>query len=264
MQFTVKIISLICLSMFLIGCAQESGTLEFRANGEDFVRQGFISKDGWQIQFDTVNVTVSDVAAYRTEGNFAPVTGEMPDGPSVATNDVHTIDLAAGDTDAEPILVKAVDAEVGHYDAISWSMVNGEDGNTIRLIGSAEKDDQLVNFDIQIEETYAYACGEYVGDERTGFITDGSTDDVEMTFHFDHVFGDFDAPADDYINVGALGFAPLAALATDGMLSTTFGELSNQLTGDEFATLADKLATLGHVGEGHCYEATNGYTDSEG
>ncbi|MBL7209270.1 MAG: DUF4382 domain-containing protein, partial [Dehalococcoidia bacterium] len=25
------------------------GTLQFDANGEDFVRQGFVSKDGWSI-----------------------------------------------------------------------------------------------------------------------------------------------------------------------------------------------------------------------
>ncbi|NJN91351.1 MAG: DUF4382 domain-containing protein, partial [Leptolyngbyaceae cyanobacterium SL_5_14] len=27
--------------------AGETGTLQIRANGEDFVRQGFVSKDGW-------------------------------------------------------------------------------------------------------------------------------------------------------------------------------------------------------------------------
>jgi hypothetical protein len=30
----------------------ETGTLVIRANGEDFVQQGFVSKNGWQINFD--------------------------------------------------------------------------------------------------------------------------------------------------------------------------------------------------------------------
>jgi len=31
-----------------------TGTLQFVANGEDFIRQGFTSKDGWNISFDEV------------------------------------------------------------------------------------------------------------------------------------------------------------------------------------------------------------------
>ncbi|MGB3613727.1 MAG: hypothetical protein WBA10_08035, partial [Elainellaceae cyanobacterium] len=42
----------------------QAGTLEFRANGEDFVRQGFVSKDGWQMDFDHLYVTLSELKAY--------------------------------------------------------------------------------------------------------------------------------------------------------------------------------------------------------
>ncbi|WP_353736712.1 hypothetical protein [Moorena sp. SIO2C4] len=55
------VIAVICLS----GCGDGdpksetkptagNGKLQFRANGEDFVRQGFVSKDRWQISFDRV------------------------------------------------------------------------------------------------------------------------------------------------------------------------------------------------------------------
>ena len=139
-------------------------------------------------------------------------------------------------------------------------MVNGSDGFTLHLVGTAEKDGTTISFDIQIDETYRYVCGEFVGDERKGFVDPESTGDVEMTFHFDHVFGDADSDLSEPLNVGALGFDPLAALANNGSLSVTQADLEAGLSAAEFATLQDTLGTLGHVGEGHCFEAENGYT----
>ena len=60
---------------FLFGCGAtpepipasvaEEGTLAFVANGEDFVRQGFISKDGWAINFDQVLVRANVIGGKR-------------------------------------------------------------------------------------------------------------------------------------------------------------------------------------------------------
>ena len=50
----------------------ETGTLALVANGEDFVRQGFVTKDGWQIDFNHVYVTLDDVTAYQTDPPFDP------------------------------------------------------------------------------------------------------------------------------------------------------------------------------------------------
>jgi len=57
------------LAITLSGCAGSgaTGNLKFYANGEDFVRQGFVSKDGWAITFDHVYINLSDIAAYQTE-----------------------------------------------------------------------------------------------------------------------------------------------------------------------------------------------------
>ena len=48
-----------------VACTQSTdvavGTLELRANGEDFIRQGFTSKDGWQIEFDHVYTNIQDL-----------------------------------------------------------------------------------------------------------------------------------------------------------------------------------------------------------
>ena len=258
-------LTLILLSViFLVaGCGGQNGQLEIRANGEDFVRQGFVSKDGWTINFEQVLVNLQAITAYQTDPPFDAATGEMPEGESVAIAGPVLVDLAAGDADAEPILLETMEAPTGQFNAVSWEMVNGDDGFTLHLVGTAEKDGTTIPFDIQISEVYQYVCGEFVGDERKGFVDPDATGDVELTFHFDHVFGDADTDLSEALNVGALGFDPLAALATDGTLMVTEADLVAGLSSEDFATLMDTLGTLGHVGEGHCFEAENGYTGHE-
>ncbi len=246
--------------LFLTACASENGQLEIRANGEDFVRQGFVSKDGWSINFDQVLVNLQAVTAYQTDPPFDASTGNTPEGENVTVEGLKLVDLAAGDAEADPILLETVEATAGQYNAISWEMVNGNDGFTLHLVGTAEKDGTTIPFDIQIDETYQYVCGEFVGDERKGFVDPESTGDVEMTFHFDHVFGDADTDMSEPLNVGALGFDPLATLANNGTLTVTQADLEAGLSDEDFATLMDTLGTLGHVGEGHCFEAENGFT----
>lgn len=255
------------LVAFLAACGgtEATGELEFRANGEDFVRQGFISKDGWNIMFDNVYVTLEDVAAYRTDPPYDASDGAEIEGDSLTLDDTYTIDLAAGDADADPILVSTrADAPAGQYNAVSWRMVPATEGDaagyTVMLVGTAGKEGEIVDFTLKFEDDFQYRCGEFVGDERKGILGEGETADVELTFHFDHVFGDADAPMDEALNVGALGFDPLAAMARDGMLDMDTAALEAGLSADDFATLIDTLQTLGHVGEGHCYEATGGYT----
>lgn len=242
-----------------------AGMLSLVANGEDFVRQGFVTKDGWEIQFDHVYVTLADIAAYQTDPPFDASTGDAPVGEAVTIPGPITLDLAAGDADAPPLTIGEIaDAPAGHYNALGWRMTPATDGDaagaTIALMGTAVRNDETINFTILDATEYAYNCGEYVGDGRKGIVSDGQASDVEATFHFDHVFGDADAPADDALNVGALGFDPLAALSQDGSIETTTVDLESLLSADEYERLMDTLATLGHVGEGHCFEAVGGYT----
>jgi len=159
----------------------------------------------------------------------------------VSLDNVYTVDLAEGDENAPPILVGEVsDAPVGHFNAISWKMVKASSGPaagcSLVMIGAAEKDGHIVDFTISVEDGCVYSCGEYVGDERKGIVVDGGTADLEMTFHFDHIFGDADRPLDDELNLSAVGFEPLANTAEGGKADLDMTELH-----------------LGHVGEGHCY-----------
>ncbi|MFC1944464.1 DUF4382 domain-containing protein [Chloroflexota bacterium] len=263
-RHTLALPLIVCFiaSMMFAGCSgdgEEVGTLQFRANGEDFVRQGFVSKDGWSIEFDHVYLCLVDVSAYRIDPPYDPHTDSDIDADvEIELTGVHTIDLAEGGENAEPILVGQVeDAETGHYNAVSWKMVKGEsgplEGYCLVIMGTAEKDGRTIDFTISVEEEYEYSGGEYVGDERKGIVQDGGMSDVEMTFHFDHIFGDGDIPVDDHLNIGAVGFAPFADIAEGSTVDEDMAGLRGKLSTEDYRILTDTLVTLGHVGEGHCH-----------
>ncbi|NER29111.1 MAG: DUF4382 domain-containing protein, partial [Symploca sp. SIO1C4] len=137
--------SLILLSTgMLLGCSQnannsetqsleQKGVLQFRANGEDFVRKGFVSKDGWQISFNHLYVNLAEITAYQSEPSFnAEAGGSIQAQEKVVFEQAKTVDLAEGDEDAESILVAEVaNAPTGQYNALSWKMVKAQQGSAI-------------------------------------------------------------------------------------------------------------------------------------
>ncbi len=241
-----------------IGNTQTKGTLILVANGEDFVREGFITKDNWQIAFDKVYVTLTDVKAYQTTSPFDTQANTELE----ATREISlitapkTVDLAAGDRDATPILVAEKKAPSSSYNALTWKLTKAESGeakgHSIVLSGKAKKDEQNISFLIKLNPNLDYTCGEFVGEERKGLVQKGQQAEVETTFHFDHIFGDAEMPANEEINQGAIGFQPLAALAKQGKLDVDETILKSQLSQQDYQTLEKALASLGHVGEGHC------------
>lgn len=243
-KFLVSVIGLsLLVAVFAAGCTGDgaTGKLQFYANGEDFVRQGFVSKDGWSISFDHVYITLSGITAYQTDPPYDPHEEAGIDGKAeVGLTGAYTIDLAQGGEDAPPILVGEVsEAPAGQYNAISWQMSRAESGaaagHSLVMIGTAVKEGQSIDFTINVDEECDYYCGEYVGDERKGILTEGGTADLEMTFHFDHIFGDAELAADDELNLAAVGFEPFA----DGADAGTVLNMAEM--------------HLGHVGEGHCH-----------
>lgn len=239
--------------------ADEPGELEIQANGEDFVRQGFVSKDGWQIEFDHVYVTLAEVTAYQSDPPFDAEAGGKPDAETtVSIDEPVTVDLAAGGDTADPITVETVEAPAGRYNALSWKMVPASTGpaadQTLWLEGSATKAEETIDFIVKLDPTLQFVCGDFVGDERKGIVDASGEADLEATFHFDHLFGDGEAAADDEINTGALGFDPLAAIAEGNTLEVDQDALQAQLAPEDYDTLISILPSLGHVGEGHCDE----------
>ncbi|MBD2461021.1 DUF4382 domain-containing protein [Oscillatoria sp. FACHB-1407] len=239
--------------------AGETGTLQIRANGEDFVRQGFVSKDGWEISFEHLYVNLADLTAYQTDPPYDPQAGgDLQAKQQVTVEEVKTIDLAEGDENAEPLLVEEIEAPAGRYNALSWQMVNAPSGPAsgyaLVIQGVATKGGEMINFTLNVDEELAFSCGDFVGDERKGILEPGGTAELEATFHFDHLFGDGDAPPEDEINTGALGFQPLADLAEGGELTADTSDLEQNLSAEDYNTLIEILPSLGHVGEGHCEE----------
>lgn len=233
------------------------GTLEVRANGEDFVRQGLLSADGWQVDFDQVVVTLGRITAYQTDPPFEAHQATPPQiQQQVSFPDPPPVDLAAGDTLADPILVGSIAAPEGHFNALAWSVMPPPLGAPspypLVLRGTATKGDRQVAFNLQFEQTFDFICGDYVGDDRKGFVQPGQTADLEMTLHFDHLFGDGTLPPEEEINQGALGFEPLGAIAQTNQLDLNETALRQQLTPPQVAQIDAILPNLAHVGEGHC------------
>ncbi len=226
----------------LATCSSSRGTLVFTANGEDFVRQGFVDKQGWSISFDHVFVNLSQITAYNKPQLKASLPG------------THWIDLAEGGADAPPRTVGKAKTAPGNYQSLKFrlSRAAGGDypGSTIVMIGTAKRDGKTVPFTIKLDEEITFDGKEgYVGDERKGVVNQGASASVEMTFHFDHIFGDNDAPADDHINTGSVGFDFFNRRQKDGRVTVSQKELRGA---PGYQTLVKAIWTLGHLGEGHC------------
>lgn len=238
---------------------EATGQLNFVANGEDFVREGFVSSDGWEITFNHVYVTISNVETYQTNPPYDPHScEEITSDNNLALNNTVTVDLADGDENASPIPVGVIeDALTGHYNALSWNLVPAEsgpsEGYSILVEARASKGDQRYDVTLGIEERYRYQAGEYVGETRKGFVTAEEAGELEMTFHFDHIFGDIEQPSDSDLNQMAIGFEPFAELMQEGTVYEDLTSLSHNMPADTYEKLIEVLLTLGHTGEGHCY-----------
>lgn len=246
----------------VIAATSEAGSLSLVANGEDFVRQGFTSKDGWQISFERVYVNIANASAYSTPDGFEPQKGDTKSAIEYQEkvdflNKAQIFDLAEGEADAPPIVVGQSNVPAGFYNALSFQLTTAEPnsaiaGHTIVLIGKASKDQKTISFNLGFNQPAEYLCGEFIGDERQGIVTADNSGTVEATFHFDHIFGDADTPAGDALNQDALGFQPLAALAKNGTIKLLAAELASSLTESDYQKLTTAVEGLGHVGEGHC------------
>ena len=131
--------------------------MQFRANGEDFVRQGFVSKDGWQINFDHVYVNLVDATAYETYTPYDAEAGGEPQAKQTISLVIQkTVDLAEGDENAETIVVNEIPAPPGRYNAISWKMAKAAEGpaegQVLVMQGTATKDSQTIPFTVKIDQ----------------------------------------------------------------------------------------------------------------
>lgn len=221
--------------------ASGQGILAIHANGESLATQGFVApestRDGWELSFDHIFVTLGDITALQTDPPYQAAAGDVP----VAETRVGfaaqpvTVDLARPDATGRVFVVSAP-APAGHYNAVTWSVVPAPDGEwagrSMVLIGTATKDGEAQPFTLTSTARQTYTCGEYIGDRRKGILAPQGQADLELTFHLDHIFGRLDKGPDDPMNISAPGFA---ALVADGAGVMDLAGLH-----------------IGHVGEGHC------------
>ncbi len=220
-----------------------SGTITFTANGEDFVRQGFTSKDGWKIAFDKLYVNIVNPTAYN-KGLESTLEGTF------------FTDLAEGNAEAAPIVIgKTEMVPEGNYQSLKFGIRKAGSGEykgySIIMIGKASKAGKTVNFIIKSDEEMDFDGEEgFVGDEVKGVLAKNGKTAVEMTFHFDHIFGDKGAPADSHINTDSVGFDFFNAYTENGKLDVS-QNIFKKSTG--YKTFIKAVSTLGHLGEGHCH-----------
>ena len=255
-----------------------TGSLEFYANGEEFIRNGFVGKTGWDIRFDHFFVNVSGPTAIQVavEELTAPPTESVPEN-NAACSPLHAghphedipvgsahealtgeywLDLHEG---ADRQLVDTIaNAPAGNYNYINFAMTQKIDGDypgySIVMIGTATKDAETVQFTIKLDEQMTLTgCHQELDDENAGVVAKGGIGSVEMTFHSDHLFGDYESLDDpDSVNPGAIGFQPFADIATGGLLDIDQDQMQSQMSTDDYTTFIAALHTLGHSGEGHC------------
>ncbi|WP_019954436.1 hypothetical protein [Yoonia vestfoldensis] len=222
--------------------AAAEGSLALFANGEALATEGFVApeltRDGWELRFEHIFVTLAGVSALQTDPPYDAETGGTPAATiTVAFEDAAQMTIDLTDTDADGrVLLGTVAAPEGHYNAVTWSVVPAQSGDwagqSMVLIGTATRDGQSVDFTLTSSDRHDYICGEYVGEARKGFVTGGAEADLELTFHLDHVFGRLDRGDADQMNIGAVGFD---AFAAGGVQQIVLAGLH-----------------IGHVGEGHC------------
>ncbi len=228
----------------LLGAASPvlADQLRFQASGERLATNGFVApsltKDGWALRFAHIQLTLGNVVAHQTTPASDPKAGgEIASQLQVAVPGKVTVDLVAQADAQNMVTVAEVSAPAGHYNALSWSLLPASagdyPGDSLVLIGEAEKDGRRVTFHLASRDAVHHRCGEYVGDVRKGFVAAGAPGEVEITLHLDHLFGRADKAVDDPMNLNAIGFAPFAH-------------------GGERQEFSLAGLHLGHVGEGHC------------
>ena len=233
------------------------------------------ARDGWEISFDAVYLNVLGPTAYQvveqTQALSSPPLRHgghphesIPEGSAhVALTGEYFLSLKQHTFEIDRI----DDAPIGNYNRLAFNVqkatadsrdvVSDHVGHSIALHGTASKTgEESVDFVIRFDEEMAYSnCGP---NEDAGVLAEGAQAEAQMTFHFDHIFGDFEeGPPDpedpDTVNHLAIGFSPFADLATDGTLDIDQDALGQQMTGATFLQLIDAVRTLGHSGEAHCH-----------
>ncbi|WP_437973552.1 hypothetical protein WMF11_32720 [Sorangium sp. So ce295] len=266
----------------LAGCGDDgasgTGNVAFSTWGEDYIEQEIPAADladGWSIQYEKFLFVVRNVTIADREGNVgARMQGSILfDHTKAGAKPVVAFD----DLEAKPW--EAVSYEIGPVDAdTALEGATEEDkalmlaaGASVHIEAIARKSgdggevEKRLDWTFSLATRYADCKGDKAGKETEGvLVTNGGTDDVELTIHGDHFFYD-----DLQAATAARRFAPIAAADADDDGAVTLEELAavrlveieegTYGTGsagdinDLGAFVAALSRTIGHFrGEGEC------------
>lgn len=280
------------LTVFLAACSDDddddedpgSGTIVFLTNGEDFIREGFTTVDGYDISFDNFYINVYGPTAFQvaesasdddddddtTEERASSLIpqhaghdhSEIGEGTAhVSLTGDYFVDLAQGSAPAE--LGSIEDVAVGNYNYLNFTvrpatsdseeLVDGYEGFSIVMIGQAVTGTTTIDFEIKLTEEMSFInCGPVA--DNAGVVANGGEATVDLTFHSDHIFGDYETIGEeDSVNGISIGFGPFAALAVDGTANLTQEDLAAGFEASIYTKFIEAVKTLGHTGEAHCY-----------
>lgn len=211
----------------------------FKANGEEFIRKGFIDKNNWHLTFTDVFVNLTNINAVSESGKKIELHGNF------------WINLLDGSDDLIEI-AKVTNVNPGNYKDLQFSVSpqNNKCPNCSMLIkGTATKDNKKVKFTIKINESILWDAPDgYVGKTIKGIVTNKKDGEEEISFHFDHLFGDVTASKDDHVNTNSVGFDYFMQYEKNNSIDISQDAL---IKDKEYEKLIKAIWSLGHSGEGH-------------
>ncbi len=268
-------------TVLFLGCGGEeyfgTGSVSFATWGEDYIEKEIPASefaDGWTVKFTKFLVVIGDV---RVEDATGVVGGKMEerklfDHHAPGVKPVITFNNLAAKpwTDVSYSIRQASMSTVLAEGAAAADLTMMSDmGYAVYVEGSAEKGavKKTFRWGFTPPTVYAQCSGDKDGREIKGvLVTNGGTDDVELTIHGDHFFYD-DLQSPDAV----LRFDAIAATDADNDGEVTLAELTQKKLTDiepssggygtgSAANINDLGAfvtglsrTLGHFrGEGEC------------
>lgn len=230
--------ALLLATALLLGCGSEepagTGSVSFSTWGEDYIEKEIPASefaDGWTVKFTKFLVVIGDV---RVADSTGAVGGRMEttklfDHHAPGVKPVMTFDNLAAKawTDVSfAILPASMSTAAGDGATAADLTMMTEKGYAVYIEGSGEKGAEKKTFrwGFGVPTMYAQCKGDKDGREIEGvLVTNGGTDDVELTIHGDHFFYD-DLQSPD----ASLRFDAIASADADMDGEVTLDELTQK------------------------------------
>jgi len=275
MRFGIFIMGLLASSL-VAGCGGGAGTVSFTTWGEDYIETQIPAEqfeDGWAITYDKFLVNIGHVQVADsdgTEGDAMPGTLLFDHKKKGVKSVVQFEDLDARGWDHVSYQIPAATAEAeldGSATAADKDLMV-KDKAAVHVDGTAEKGGQSITFhwSFPVSTLFDNCKGDKDGKETEGaLVTNGGTDEIQLTIHGDHLF------YDDLQSANAkLRFDPIAGADADAdgevtleelfqvklvdITAGTYGTGSAANVNDLGAFVTALSRTVGHYrGEGECF-----------